>query len=473
MTAGLFLGAIAMALATLIARGKAVPGAPRAAARPAPPGFLAALLGASIAALFLVQLRTIEIAAQTQVPFPPAYAGLPVVPIDEAAPAYGHTPPWVGNTVFALTLGQSAAMLALYRVLRARRPGRGAALGVALASALMLAGALRTPATTSEDLYLYAGFAHLGAAAYAPPALPFQGEFRALNRLWGTPLLPAAHGPLWIGLSRASLLAGPSLAAQIEAFRVGGALFFCASVGLLLLLRCEPAVVALFALNPALVEQYVADGHNDIVCLALTMGAFLAVRRSPSLAVVLVAAAGAIKLPFALLGSLAFATLAGRRQRLLSAALALLLATGVTLLFSGGRYFVAAARVMQIYVFGDAFSAGARVAAAAVALLAFGAALWARRFNRGASWSFLAFGTELFPWYVAWGIPYAYLEASWFGVYLLSAPLVAFNLTTVYGPTTVTRAAYALLVLTPLLLLVGQRLGTREARNAQRRTPGL
>ena len=163
----------------------------------------------------------------------------------------------------------------------------------------MLAAALRTPATTSQDLYLYVGFAHLGSAAYAPPAVPFAGEFRAVNRLWGLPMLSSAYGPLWIALSRASLYAGDSLGAQVEAFRAAGAIFFCACTGLLFLGRRDVATTTLFALNPALIQQYVADGHNDVFALALALGAFAVVRRSAIAACVLVAAAGAAKLSFA------------------------------------------------------------------------------------------------------------------------------------------------------------------------------
>jgi hypothetical protein len=469
VTAGFFLGAIAIALAGLLPHRTARPGAPKGAASL---GLVAALC-AVVALLFLAQLHAIEIAAATQVPYPAAYANLPVVPINESPPAYGHTPPWVANTMLGLSVAESGALIALYLALRGRKPPRGALLAIGLASAAMLAAALRTWATTSQDLYLYVGFAHLGSAAYLPPAVPFAGEFRAVNELWGLPMLPAAYGPLWIALSRATLLAGPTLAAQVEAFRCLGALCFVASAALVFALRRDAGILALFALNPALVEQYVADGHNDILALALVLGAFLAVRRNVTLALGLVVAAGATKLPFALLGGLAFATLPQPRLRLLPAALALLLALGATLLFSGGRYFAAAAHVMNVYIFDNGVSAATRFAAATVALVALVAALALRRFDRGASWSFLAFGTELFPWYVGWGIPYALLENSWLAVYLLSLPLVAFNLTTVYAPTPLTRAAYGLLMLAALIPLLQRRRETREARPARRRTPGL
>ena len=467
MTAGLFLGALALVLVGFL-RPRAASGEPPAQSAPAPAGWTA-LFCALAAVLFLAQLRAVELAAATQVPFPAGYTGLPVVPIDESAPLYSHTAPWVANTMLALSAAETAVLFALYRVLRGRRPTRATVAALGLACAVMLAAALRSPATTSQDLYLYVGFAHLGQAAYAPPATAFAGEFRAVNRLWGLPMLPAAYGPLWIALSRLSLLCGGSLGAQVEAFRIAGAFFFCAGAALLFRARRDFAATALFALNPALLQQYVADGHNDIFALALVLGAFVAVRRSTLAAIVLVAAAGAAKLPFALPGALAFAQFQTPRRRLVPAAIALLLALTATELFSGGRYAASAHAAVLRYALGDAFTAEIHFAIAAVALFALGAALLWRRFNRGASWSFLALSTELFPWYVGWGIPYALLEGSWLGVYLLSLPLVAFNLTTVYAPTLWTRAAYGILLIAPLLPLLARR----EAQVGPRRTPGL
>lgn len=474
MTTGLFLGALALVLAGALRTRVCRSDSASAAAQLPPQAFLVAFLCALVAALFLVQLRVIEIAAATQVPFPHVYASLPVVPLDESAPAYGHTPPWVTTTILLLTIAETGALFALYRMLRTRRPTLATASSLCIACAVMLAAAMLTPATTSGDMYLYVGFAHLGAASYAPPAVPFEGEFAAVNRLWGLPMLPAAYGPVWIGLSRWTLLAGHSLGAQVEAFRITGAILFCASASLLFLLRREPATAALFALNPALIEQYVADGHNDILCLALTLAAFLAVRRGVvSAAIVLVALAGAAKLPFALIGALAFASLARPGRRVAWATIAIVLALGITELLSGGRYATAATHAMQAYAAGDRSASLAHLVLAAVALGALLTALALHHFNRGASWSFLAFSSELFPWYVAWGVPYALLEGSWLAVYLLSLPLVAFNLTTVYAPTVWTRAAYGLLLLAPLLPLLTQRFAGREARNASRRTPGL
>jgi hypothetical protein len=471
--AGVFLSALALVLAGFLrprvpaqAAPSPAPGQPRVA--------LIALLCALLTALFLVQLRAIEITVATQWPFPRAFAGLPLVPIDEAPP-FSLVPPWFATTILALTIAQTAVLFALYRALLGRRLTLGTGSCIGVSCALMLAAALRTPALTSDDLYLYVAYAHLGFSSYAPAAAPFHGEFSILNKMWGLPILSAAYGPLWIGVARLSLLAGPTLGAQLAFFRIAGALSFCACLWLVSVLRRDAAVVALFALNPALLEQYVADGHNDLFGLVLTLLAFLAVRRSTAAAVVLVAAAGAAKLPYALIGSLAFATLSTPARRIAPAALAIALGAAASEIFSGGHYVLSAIQVAKLYAYRDAFTEAVRFAVAAVAVAAVAFALAARRLNRGASWSFMALGTELFPWYAAWGIPYALLEGSWFCVYLLSLPLVAFNVAT-YEPSLWTRAAYGFLQLAPLLPLAAflrERFAGREARNASRRTPGL
>jgi hypothetical protein len=467
---GVFLSALALVLAGFLR-----PRVPAEPARPAAPEqtpvALIALLCALLIALFLVQLRAIEITVVTQWPFPRAFAGLPLVPIDEAPP-FSLIPPWFATTILFLTIAETAVLFALYRALLGRRLTLGTGACIGLSCAIMLAAALRTPAVTSDDVYLYVAYAHLGFTSYAPAAVPFSGAFAVLNHMWGLPILSAAYGPLWIGFSRLSLLAGPSLGAQLAFFRIAGALSFCACLWLVSLLRRDAAVFALFALNPALLEQYVADSHNDLFGLALTLLAFLAVRRSTALAVVLVAAAGAAKLPYALIGSLAFVSLPTPARRIVPALLAIALGAGASEIFSGGHYLTSAAQVAKLYAYRDAFTETVRFAVAAVAVTAVAVALATRRLNRGASWSFMALGSELFPWYAAWGLPYALLEGSWFCVYLLSLPLVAFNVAT-YEPSIWTRSAYGLFQLAPLLPLVLLLRDRREARNASRRTPGL
>ncbi len=73
--------------------------------------------------------------------------------------------------------------------------------------------------------------------------------------------------------------------------------------------------IALFALNPAIVFQFVVDAHNDIfpLLLALLATAFAAGR--PWLALALAVAAGSMKIPFAFAAGVGFSQLASRLQR--------------------------------------------------------------------------------------------------------------------------------------------------------------
>ena len=119
MTAGLFLGALALVLAGFVRPRAAEPPVAEGSAKPS--ALAVVLLCAMLATLFVVQLRAVEIAAATQVPFPPAYATLPVVPIDESPPLYSHTPPWVANAMLAFGVLETIALYGLYRALRGRR----------------------------------------------------------------------------------------------------------------------------------------------------------------------------------------------------------------------------------------------------------------------------------------------------------------------------------------------------------------
>jgi hypothetical protein len=301
---------------------------------------------------------------------------------------------------------------------------------------------------------------HLGAAAYDPPATPLPREFSAVNTLWGVPLYPSPYGPVWIVLSTALVKLAPGLGAQLELFRILGGLAFGACICLLRALDVRPALVSLFALNPAVVEQFIASGHNDLVPLAFCLAALLAVRRTRVVAAVfLAAAAGATKLPFVLIAALAFTPIAGLRRRLIASATAGALAVAVTLAASRGHYFSALGLVA-----GKSFShpfdlptEASYVAAAAAAVAALAIAFFRLRFNPLASWSLVALSLNLYPWYLAWCLPYALLEGSFFPQFLIALPAAAFFLTDVYSHVPFVRAAYALVALAPLAILVAQR----------------
>jgi hypothetical protein len=417
-----------------------------------------------VVAAFVAELRVIDVAAATQVPMPPWFARLPLVPIDENPPLDGHTPPWVGNDLLALAALQSAALYALYRNVHGRTLGTAGTALVACACAALLACALATHGTAAgADLYLNVGYGHLGLQAYAPPARRFAGEFVAINRLWGVPILPAAYGPLWILVASGLVKAFGTLAAQLQAFRVAGALAFVACVFCLRGAGVTPAGVALFALNPAFVFQYVVDAHNDIFPLALALLALAVARRAPWLALLCVVCAGAMKLPFAVAGALVFSRLPERGRRIAFAAAALALSLAVTEFGSGGRYFESVTYALGYQRLVDPFDRLGHVLAIASALATFALALWARRFIASGSWTFLAFGAIVLPWYAAWGIPYAVLQKTFLPVYLILLPLLAFDLSTTFGLTPAARLLFVLVMLSPIAYLVQQWRGVRDA----------
>ena len=413
-------------------------------------------LGIALAASFVAQLAIIGKVALAQ----NFLANLPPLPL---VGLNTYVPDWAGEVLLLLVGIQCALLALLYRALHGRTLGAGAAAALGATCLGLLAAALSTRTTTSFDLYLYVGLAHLGSAAYTPPHAPFSGEFGTINRIWGIPLFPSAYGPLWVLFSTAVVKLASTLGAQLELFRIAGAIAFAVCVCLLFALRFEPAIIALFALNPAVVEQFVANGHNDLVPVALTLGALLAARNGRvALAVLLAGAAGATKLPFAAFAALAFTDLGDVRRRVLAAVAAACLALAATVLGSHGAYFTDAALIARATFRHphDFITKASYFAGVATTLIAIAFALLRKRFNPLASWAFATVSHGvLYPWYVAWCVPYALLEASFLPQFLIALPVAAFFLTDMYSHVPFVRAAYALVALAPLAILIAQRRG--------------
>lgn len=429
---------------------------------------------AALAALFLGQLAIVAVAAQTQRPFPAWFARMPLLPIDDRAPLYWHTPGWVGTSLLCIALAQAALLLALHRMCRGRTLTRRTRLGFAACCAAMLAGALGARGLTSFDLYAYVASAQLGAAAYQPPAhLAFSAQFGVLNAIYGAQMLPAAYGPLWLALSRTLVAPWHSLYAQLEALRVVAALLFGVCILLLRAARVPAATIVLFALNPALVDQFVANGHNDLAPLTLTLAAFAAARRRPLVAVAFAAAAGAMKAPFAIVGMLAFAALRDVRHRIGYAVAALGGSLALAALFGGHPYLLALQRTAAYYPLNAHLEIRVLYAAAIGAALGATVLALARRlYNPTAAWAFASFGVALFPWYVVWGLPYALAEGSSAFIFLASLPVAVMLPTTVFSPTLFSAAIAIAILCVPGLLVVKRMRANRSTRalTAQLRT---
>ncbi|MBV9438507.1 MAG: hypothetical protein JOZ24_00795, partial [Candidatus Eremiobacteraeota bacterium] len=153
----------------------------RPAAR-ALPGLTAALC-AVLAASFALGVRLTDVAAHAQ--HQPAFThALPFAVVDSS-----FAPPLrVQLALIAVGAVQSAVLLLLFRVLRARAVGRLERAVLIAAGVTMLAVALGAPAMSGFDAYAYAGYAKLGwPAAYAPPDGRFAPPFDVVNHVWGAP----------------------------------------------------------------------------------------------------------------------------------------------------------------------------------------------------------------------------------------------------------------------------------------------
>jgi hypothetical protein len=337
-------------------------------------------------------------------------------------------------------------------------------------TALTLTGiALASPAMESADLYSYAGLAR-SANPYDPSSTPFTGDAAIISHLWGAPLLPSPYGPLWLAISRAVVVPLGSLTAQLFALRLLEV--FCLGACLLILrgLKVNRAIIALIAINPAVYDLFVAEGHNDIMGVAFLLGAMLARRRSRLLAVALATAAGLIKLPFALLAMLVFVPEATVLRRLLFGVAPAVVTVVLSALFGGGAYARALHRVYEAYA--SSSSPLDSFMQVILVLLAIGCVLLAvtrRKFIAGAVWTFPALGHFPLAQYLAWSFPYALADSEPPLVFFAALPAAAYLLNTDFAMTPLFIAVRVVLLAAPPAFVIAHWL---RPRGTDRVTPG-
>jgi hypothetical protein len=233
-------------------------------------------------------------------------------------------------------------------------------------------------------------------------------------------MLPAPYGPLWIALSQVVLGAFPALLGKLIVLRVLGALALAAIIAGLRALGMPIRILALVALNPALALQYVCDAHNDLLAMAIVVGAAVAVRRlkSAALAAAMLAVAGTMKLPFVVLGLPVLAAVRSRPMRYAAIALAVVLAAGISWIACGPAYFAA----LRVHVpsIDAVYFANAVVSVVALAAIAIAALGGPRR--RGAVWVIPMMGSYVATWYMAYGLPYALERRRMLAALLIALP---------------------------------------------------
>jgi hypothetical protein len=332
--------------------------------------------------------------------------------------------------MLATGIVQSAALLALYRALRATQVRAAVPIVAAAMAAMLLLAATCTD--TDDDAAAYVGYAKLPAFgdAYRPPAgVTFAGNgFEIIPKTWPH-LLPLVYGPLWLAEDRLVVGHAPTYAAALGILRAVNAAFL---IGLLVALRrlgFDRATIAVVALNPMLFFYFVVQAHNDLLPILLVAAGMAVARQRPLLGALIAGAAGLVKIAFVAVAVAAYAGRRGPRATLAYFALSLALTVAAGALFGGFDYLRAMAFVghEQIANHVDALHVAAASLHAVVALIAAGALVLAvarGTFSAPASYSFSAISTIVYPWYLGWCIPYALRVPGFAATFFIALPAV-------------------------------------------------
>jgi len=370
-----------------------------------------------------------------------------------------------------------------------------------LISVLACAAALAFPVVFSSDVYAYAGYGNMalhGIDPYAHARITVRDPvFDAMLWQWGNPPPMCVYGPafVWFAKSIVALFSPLGPAAPLWAFRV----LACAA-----LVLCAPLAYAAFkpfsqsrrltaaagiALNPVAIWSC-AEGHNDILVVALVLGGFAFAVRSRAFAGALVVALAALVKAPALAAAAAFSVYAWPRREmrmrvitgaalgaLITIAIAAPLETGArTHVALSGHYFAqfsvqyALSTVVPLWI-----AVTLTFAACAIAALLGLRALYLGR-PRGAIYVAVAAWLILpnpYPWYTLWILPVAFLATDERGMWgLIAASLL--SIFRYYGDATTELSAplgvaiVVLQVALPIALIMAGR--TNRARPDLRET---
>ncbi|HTV74717.1 MAG TPA: hypothetical protein VME66_13555 [Candidatus Acidoferrales bacterium] len=425
-----------------------------------------AIASVALCALFALQLAMVDQVARSLANRSPYGHDFPLPVIGAGYLYRADVDPLRACIVEIAAIVQSIALLAVAALLSIRMARDRAVDVIVIVTAVVLTvTAVSAPAMESADLYSYAGLAR-SAAPYEPTNIPFSGDAAIINRLWGVPLLPSPYGPLWLAISKAVITPAHDLGTQLIALRLLEVASLAACLLLLRALKVSRATLALIAINPAVYDLFIAEGHNDIMGVAFLLSATWARRYSAPLAIVLASAAGLIKLPFALLAMLVFVPETTLRRRLLLGAAPAVLTVAISALAGGIPYSQALHRVYQAYT--ATATPIDSLLQLALALLAVGSVLFTvlyRRFLPGAVWAFPALGHFALAQYLAWSFPYALAMREpplWF---FASLPVAVYLLNTDFSMTPLFVGLRVLLVIAPIAALVAIRF--RYHRNAK------
>ncbi|HEY1977021.1 MAG TPA: hypothetical protein VGG89_10770 [Candidatus Baltobacteraceae bacterium] len=392
------IGALAMLAAELGAKRGLTPERPRAGGAP--------LLAGAIVASYAAELALVAFAVSHQAQTPPK-AVLPL-PLNSAI-TVGKD--FVVAGLVGLAAVQTYLLLALYR---SRTFGRWIWIGAAALVAMSLA----SPVMLTADAYAYVADALLGRAAYAPPNVPFTGQYAPIDVWWSIPLPPSPYGPLWQIVAWIATAPFGSLLGKVIAVRALGAAAFAGLLAVMRALRVPDRIVAVTALNPGILFQYVASGHNDLFGIVLLCAAALAIKR-PAIAALLVLAGGLIKVPFALFGLPVMVRVRSVAARVASLFGIPLAAAALTFAAGGAGYY----RALLPHTTTSPMMAILSGAVALAVIVSMVVAMFRARRLRSVVWLTPLAASYTLSSYAVWGLPYALSRRSILGYALVAFPL--------------------------------------------------
>lgn len=329
-----------------------------------------------------------------------------------------------------------------------------AVIGLAVAYHVVV---LLLPLLFSRDVYSYAFYGRIASVYHMNPYVRTPADFPrdALASLVGPKWIdtPAVYGPLFTGVSALVTRAVSSAEGAVVAFRT---IAVTASLGTVAILAAftrrawpsrAPFAVAAFGLNPVVLFQSAASGHNDLLVACAVAGSLALVASKRNLLAVAVLALGTLvkattALPLLLLIVWCIARApAGRRARTLASHAGLAAAVGVVFAapffqlrdptlglaeLAGHEGWLAPSRLFRRLL--DTLSGGtlgivarmgfAALLIASVVLLV--RTVWRRAlidrswFELGSAWGWsllllMLLGPVLLPWYVTWALPLVWL----------------------------------------------------------------
>ena len=353
---------------------------------------------------------------------------------------------------------QTYALLGLFRAKPAPR-------AIAIGCAAMAVLSLGSPALASFDALGYVHDALLGRAAWAPPPV-LPGQLHVVDLWFGRPMM-SVYGPLWIPIVTIMTAAASGWLAKVLLLRAFGIAFLGALFVLLRALKMPARTLAIACVNPALFFEFVANAHNDVIPVLIVAAGAILMKRWQSAAAAAIVVAGSIKLPYVALGLPVLSAVRPQLARYAWCAAAVLVTIAISW-FGGGAPYLHSLLDRNTRAQWDTWNLW-HLPGVVVALALLARAVAGGRRYRSALWLMPILGSFslpiTFPWYFAWGFPYAFGQRRLLAHLLIGFPLAAALVTHELVSVWLLFFIYPLLVLVLCVPLQRRQVRPAPARN--------